>query len=125
MKYVALVEEKIEIEPLFTKLIDKEFGAVNTFIGTIREWTGEIRTEKISYTAYREMAVKELTRLAADVEEKYEANVVVVHRLGELGLSDIAVFIGVATKHRHESYEGSRYIIEELKKKCTDLERRI
>lgn len=116
MKYVALTEEKIEIEPLFAKLINPKYGAINTFTGTIREWTGEVHTEKIRYTAYAEMALKEMERLAISVEEKYDASVVVVHRLGELELSDIAVFIGVSTAHRAESYEASRLIIEELKK---------
>ncbi|KMT61146.1 molybdenum cofactor biosynthesis protein E [Listeria fleischmannii 1991] len=115
MRRVELTYDKIAIEPLFQFLIDPKYGGINTFTGTIREWTGEIQTERIRYSAYIEMAQLEMEKLAKDVEEKFDARVVIVHRLGELALSDIAVFIGVATKHRAESYEGSRYIIEQLK----------
>lgn len=117
MKYVALQHEKIEIEPLSDKLINKNHGGINIFIGTIREWTGDIQTEEINYTAYEEMAMQELEKLAQEVEANWTADVVVVHRLGLLKLTDIAVFIGVSTPHRAACYEASRYIIERLKER--------
>lgn len=117
MKYIALQQEKIEIQALSEKLINKEHGGINIFIGTIREWTGNIQTEEIRYTAYEEMALKELTKLADEVKAEWTANVVIVHRLGLLQLTDIAVFIGVSTPHRAACYEASRYIIERLKER--------
>lgn len=114
---VRLQQDPIDVGQVYQELVDAKFGAVNMFVGTIREWTGEIQTKTIRYTAYKEMAIKELSKLAHEVEAEYDANVVVIHRLGELELTDIAVFIGVATPHRAASYEGSRFIIEELKKR--------
>lgn len=121
---VRLQQEPIDVGATYQKLVNAKFGAVNMFVGTIREWTGDIQTQTIRYTAYKEMAIKELSKLAHEVEAKYDADVIVIHRLGELALTDIAVFIGVATPHRAASYEGSRFIIEELKKKGANLERR-
>lgn len=115
MKYVALQHEKIEIGLLSEKLINKNHGGINLFVGTIREWTGDIQTEEIRYTSYEEMALKELNKLATEVEAKWGADVVIVHRLGLLQITDVAVFIGVSTPHRAACYEGSRYIIERLK----------
>lgn len=115
MKYIALQRDKIEIQALSEKLINKNHGGINIFIGTIREWTGDIQTEEMSYTAYEEMALKELDKLAQVAEEKWGADVVIVHRLGLLQITDIAVFIGVSTPHRAACYEASRYIIERLK----------
>ncbi|MBC1758285.1 molybdenum cofactor biosynthesis protein MoaE [Listeria ivanovii] len=117
MKYIALQQEKIEIQALSEKLINKKHGGINIFIGTIREWTGNIQTEEIRYTAYEEMALKELTKLADEVKAEWTADVVIVHRLGLLQLTDIAVFIGVSTPHRADCYEVSRYIIERLKER--------
>ncbi|WP_099224162.1 molybdenum cofactor biosynthesis protein MoaE [Listeria costaricensis] len=114
---VFLTEKEIDISACYQHLVDPRFGGINIFVGTIREWTGEVQTKAIRYTAYREMAEKEMELLAREVEAKYAASVVIVHRLGELRLSEPAVFIGVATAHRAESYEGSRYIIEMLKKR--------
>ena len=39
----------------------------------------------------------------------------IVHRIGKLEISDIAVVIAVASPHRAESYEASRYAIERIK----------
>ncbi|MBC1512689.1 molybdenum cofactor biosynthesis protein MoaE [Listeria booriae] len=114
---VRLQHEPIDVGSTYQQLVNARFGAVNMFVGTIREWTGDIQTKTIHYTAYKEMALKELSKLANEVEEKFDADVIVIHRLGELQLTDIAVFIGVATPHRAASYEGSRFIIEELKKR--------
>ncbi|MBC1937330.1 molybdenum cofactor biosynthesis protein MoaE [Listeria grandensis] len=114
---VRLQQEPIDVGATYQELVNARFGAVNMFVGTIREWTGDIQTQTIRYTAYKEMAIKELSKLAQEVETKYDADVIVIHRLGELALTDIAVFIGVATPHRAASYEGSRFIIEELKKR--------
>ncbi|WP_163652456.1 molybdenum cofactor biosynthesis protein MoaE [Listeria sp. PSOL-1] len=117
MIHVELTTSEIKIEPLYQKLIDPKFGGMNVFCGTIREWTGDVQTKRIRYTAYEAMALSELEKMANEVADKYQANVVIVHRLGLLNLTDIAVFIGVATGHRAESYEASRSIIESLKEK--------
>jgi molybdopterin synthase catalytic subunit len=38
-----------------------------------------------------------------------------VHRLGELGLGELAVWVGVASGHRAEAFAACRYIIDEVK----------
>lgn len=114
MALIKLQTEAIDVEGYYQQLKDPKFGGIVTFIGTIREWTGEVHTEKIEYTAYHEMAIKELEKLAAPVEEK-GARVIIVHRLGELAITDEAVFIGVATPHRKAAFEGCQYIIDRLK----------
>ena len=38
-----------------------------------------------------------------------------VHRLGELGLGEVAVWVGVASGHRAEAFAACRYIIDEVK----------
>ncbi|WP_240374097.1 molybdenum cofactor biosynthesis protein MoaE [Bacillus piscicola] len=114
---VKLQDEPIDIGEYFSKISNPHHGGNNMFAGTIRDITGDVTTTSIEYYAYDDMAVKELRKLAQEVEERYAADVVVVHRIGRLDVQDIAVFIGVSTPHRPEAYEGSRHIIEELKKR--------
>ena len=42
-------------------------------------------------------------------------DVVVEHRIGELGLGEASVVIAVAHPHRASAYDASRYVIEALK----------
>ena len=38
-----------------------------------------------------------------------------MHRLGDLGLREVAVWVGVAAPHRDEAFRACRYIIDEVK----------
>ncbi|SFE52930.1 molybdenum cofactor biosynthesis protein MoaE [Alteribacillus iranensis] len=114
---VKLQYEPIDIGEFFNKISNPHHGGNNLFAGTIRDITEDVQTTAIEYYAYEEMAIQELRSLAEEVESRFKADIIVVHRLGRLEVSDIAVLIGVSTPHRPEAYEGSRYIIEELKKR--------
>src|SRR5262245_30139370 len=38
-----------------------------------------------------------------------------VHRLGNLAIGDMAVWVGASARHRHEAFLACRYIIDEVK----------
>jgi molybdopterin synthase catalytic subunit len=38
-----------------------------------------------------------------------------IHRVGALGLSDMAVWVGVSSAHRGEAFDACRFIIDEVK----------
>lgn len=119
MAFIKLQKEPIDVGYYYNMLKDAKYGGIDLFVGTIREWTkveGENEhTDFIEYTAYEEMAIKELEKLAAPVEARGD-KVVIVHRLGKLELTDEAVFIGVASAHREAAFIGCQSIIDNLKK---------
>ncbi|WP_238389652.1 molybdenum cofactor biosynthesis protein MoaE [Virgibacillus sp. MSP4-1] len=91
-------------------------GAVNLFVGTVREWTGDKQTQYLEYEAYVEMAEKMLQKIGTEIQEKWPgARVTIQHRIGRMEISDIAVIVAVSTPHRNESYEASRHGIERIK----------
>ncbi|GMA07592.1 molybdopterin converting factor, large subunit [Tetragenococcus halophilus subsp. flandriensis] len=114
MAIVKLQYEPIDVFYLYQQLKNKQYGGVVVFTGTVREWTGKIQTKGIEYTAYQEMAIKELEKLTTEVE-KNGASAIVVHRLGNLALTEEAVFVGVAAPHRKEAFAACQYIIDHLK----------
>lgn len=115
MSLVKIVDKPIDVDSLTKSLIHNEYGGIDTFLGTIREFTGDIQTEKIEYTTYKKMAEKEMQKLA-DIVLAKGMDVVMVHRVGELQLGEIAVFIGVAAPHRAEAFENCQMLIDRLKK---------
>ena len=58
--------------------------------------------------------LKQLEKIAAPIEEQ-GGRVVVAHRTGELTLTDIAVFVGVAAPHRAEAFKWCQHVIDTLK----------
>lgn len=115
-KNFEIIESTIEVNEVIKKVEDRNAGAINTFIGTVREMTKGKKTHYLKYDAYIPMAEKKLSQIGSEIQEKFpEARVAITHRIGELTISDIAVVIAVSTPHRSDSFEGSRYAIERIK----------
>lgn len=116
MKNFAITRKKIEIQPLIDYVSDRNAGAICTFIGTVREMTKGKKTLYLEYQAYEEMAEKKLKQIGDEIVARYpEAKVAIVHRIGHLEITDVAVAIAVSTPHRSESFEAARYAIERIK----------
>ncbi|WLR47557.1 molybdenum cofactor biosynthesis protein MoaE [Halobacillus litoralis] len=111
-----ITTEPLEIEEVTKRVIRREAGAVNTFIGTVREFTKGKRTLFLQYETYKDMAEKKLEQISKEIEQRWpSAEVAIAHRIGRLEITDIAVIIAVSTPHRNDSYEASRYAIERIK----------
>src|SRR5690606_19508859 len=73
---------------------------------------------RLEYEAFAPMAIAEMERIAAEIEQKFSPSWLALHhRVGLLGPGETAVAIVVATPHRDASFEACRYAIEELKKR--------
>jgi molybdopterin synthase catalytic subunit len=109
-------KEPIDIQAVIDKVVQREAGAITTFIGTVRELTKGKRTLFLIYEAYEAMAVKKLQQIGTEIKERWEGSeVAITHRVGRLDITDIAVVIAVSTPHRADSYEANRYAIERIK----------
>ncbi|QHE51438.1 molybdenum cofactor biosynthesis protein MoaE [Pontibacillus sp. HMF3514] len=111
-----ITDKFISIDDVVKNIVRPEAGAINTFIGTVREFTKGKRTLYLKYDAYVPMAEKKLAQIGDEIQERWpEARCSIAHRIGELSISDIAVVIAVSTPHRADSYDASRYAIERIK----------
>jgi MoaE-MoaD fusion protein len=91
-------------------------GAVLVFLGTVRDSHAGRGVEKLTYSAYRTMALEGLARIAADLEASSPGlRAAIVHRLGEVPVGEASVVIAVASPHRAAAYEASRTALERLK----------
>lgn len=109
-------KEPINIQDVIDKVIQREAGAVTTFIGTVRELTNGKKTLFLIYEAYEAMAVKKLEQIGNEIEKRWEGSkAAITHRVGRLEITDVAVVIAVSTPHRADAYEANRYAIERIK----------
>ncbi|MGB8001673.1 MAG: molybdenum cofactor biosynthesis protein MoaE [Anaerobacillus sp.] len=116
MEFYKITSNEIDVNAVINSVIHPEAGAINTFVGTVREFTGEKQTVSLQYEAYPSMAEKQLKRIGEEIQEEWPGVMTsIVHRTGKLAISDIAVVIAVASPHRAESYEASRFAIERIK----------
>ena len=118
MKRSAIVTREIDPAALIAELRSPKFGAISSFIGTVRELNGGRKVTSIEYSAYTAMAESELSGILDEAEERYDACAVIVeHRVGHLELSDVSVAIVAAHEHRAPALDCTRFVIEEIKKR--------
>jgi molybdopterin synthase catalytic subunit len=91
-------------------------GAVDFFLGTVRDHNDGRPVTRLEYEAYGPMALAELERIARETEEKLPGTrCAIAHRTGALDLGDIAVICAASAPHRPEAFAACRRLIEEVK----------
>lgn len=114
---VALTREPIDTPKLVADAKQGEDGAVIVFDGIVRNNTRGRQTVHLDYEAYEEMALKQMDELAMQARDRFAVrHVAIVHRLGRLVVGETSVVIIVASAHRAQAYEASRWLIDTLKK---------
>jgi molybdopterin synthase catalytic subunit len=61
------------------------------------------------------MAEREIRAILEEAESRWPVRVAACHRLGGLGIGDVAVAVAAGSAHRAEAFEACRYVIEEIK----------
>jgi molybdopterin/thiamine biosynthesis adenylyltransferase/molybdopterin synthase catalytic subunit/rhodanese-related sulfurtransferase len=103
-------------EQLRTALEDPACGGYATFEGWVRDHNDGRNVRHLEYEAYVELAEKEGERIVAEAVRRFGVkHVRCVHRVGDLALGELAVWVGVSAGHRAEAFAACRYVIDEVK----------
>jgi molybdopterin synthase catalytic subunit len=93
-------------------------GAVVTFLGVVRDHAeGRTGVTGLTYEAYVEVAMERMSEIVAEVRSRWPEveRVAVLHRVGELALSEASVAVVVSSPHRGEAFDAARFAIDTLK----------
>jgi molybdopterin synthase catalytic subunit len=115
-RLVQITDLPIEPEVVINLVKTDDSGAVNVFIGTVRNSTQNREVVKLEFEAYESMAIKELQKIADQVKARWPVNeIAIYHRVGELAIADVPVVIAVSTPHRKQGFEACQFAIDMLK----------
>ena len=118
MPYSAIVTDPIRAEDVLGRVGSDQDGAAILFLGVVRDHADGRPVSGMRYDAYAEMAESVLAEIASEAAARLGTDrVAVVHRTGELAIGETSVAIAVSSPHRAESFDASRYVIEEIKKR--------
>jgi molybdopterin synthase catalytic subunit len=113
---IALTQDPIDYPALTEQVRRNDCGAVVTFLGTVREMTGDRRTVALDYEAYPGMAEKKMEEIEIETRQRWPVgDMMMIHRLGHLELGDVSVAVAVSCPHRAQAFEACRYAIDRLK----------
>jgi molybdopterin synthase catalytic subunit len=113
---IELTEQPIDTQEVLRRVSSTQAGAVVLFLGTTREFTRGRQTLSLNYECYAEMAEKKLAELDAEAHQRWHlVETAIVHRVGQLGLGEASVAIGVSSAHRQDAFEAGKWLIDTLK----------
>lgn len=113
---IKLTKEKLNLQTCFDFVQDPSCGGIALFVGTVRNSTQKKKVEKLAFSTYAPMAVKEMTLIAEAAVEKFSiAKIAIHHAEGMLEIGDIPVIIAVSSAHRNAAFEACQFAIDTLK----------
>ncbi|GAB4015815.1 molybdenum cofactor biosynthesis protein MoaE [Spirosoma migulaei] len=113
---ITLTVDPIDVATALAYLQSDQAGAIDLFLGVVRDNTQERPVDRLEYEAYDRMAITEMQKIADEAQQQWPIlRYVIIHRKGTLTIGEMAVFIGVATAHRADAFDACRYIIDTIK----------
>lgn len=113
---IKITEKPIDVQKVIETAQSLGAGALNVFIGTVRDHAMDKKVVWLEYEAYESMAVAETRKIIDEAADRYKLlGWAVSHRIGTLKPGEVAVVVAVSTKHRKESFEACQFIMDKLK----------
>jgi molybdopterin synthase catalytic subunit len=97
----ALLDKPINDRRLKLALLNDQSGALATFEGWVRNHNNARPVTKLTYYGYEKLAINQGEKLITQAKQQFDIiNAVAIHRIGDLAIGDMAVWIGVTAHHR-------------------------
>ena len=112
---IKITKEDFNLEEEFKKIHSKKNGAYSFFLGTVRHNIND-NIDGIFLECYEELAYSQLNKINEDSIQKWNlSDCVIIHRIGDLKISEKIVLVITAAPHRSDCIEACEYIIDTLK----------
>lgn len=121
VRIARISDQPLDLAAHIAAVSDPAAGGIATFVGTVRDHDpgarGEVTLLEYSSHPDAERILAEIATSCAD-DTDAECTIAVTHRIGKLGVGDLAVVVAVSSAHRAPAFEVCRALIERIK---TDL----
>ena len=115
MPRFTLVDTPIDVPALQAALRDDRAGACASFEGWVRDHNDGRAVDGLRYEAYAELAEREGRAILEEAVHRFDiVSARCVHRIGELAIGDLAVWVGASAAHRDAAFDACRWIIDEV-----------
>ena len=116
MPYFEISESPIDVARQRGLLLGTGSGAYASFEGWVRDRNDGRAVQALTYESYRALAQAEGASILAEARTRFDIHeAACVHRVGQLALGDLAVWVGVSAAHRGPAFDACRWIIDEVK----------
>ena len=116
--WIELTEQPLQVGAAYDWALLPSCGAVVVFSGTVRDHSdGRTDVHTLTYEAYEEEVVPKCVAIVEEMRRQWSdiGRVALLHRIGELQLTESSVLVVVSSPHRPAAIEAARYGIDALK----------
>lgn len=116
--WIGLSAETLPVDVALAWTQTPDCGGQVLFTGTVRDTAeGRDGVDWLEYEAYVEQAEPRMAAVAAEARVRWPeiGRIVLLHRIGRLQLTEVAVVVVVAAPHRSEAFAAARFAIDALK----------
>lgn len=93
-------------------------GAINVFLGVVRDNNLGRSVGHLEYDAYPEMAERVMRQLGEEATERFGLEkCAILHRTGRLEIGETSLVVALSSGHRAESFEAGHWLVNEIKKR--------
>ena len=116
MPRFQLADTPFDTASLRAQLLDARVGGYASFEGWVRDHNDGRAVRGLRYESYTALAEAEGEKVVDEALAKFDIlDVLCVHRVGDLAIGELAVWVGVSAAHRDAAFAACRYIIDEVK----------
>lgn len=116
MDIIRVQSDPIALSLAEQAIRDEAAGGHAFFVGTVRNSFEGRESRGLFYEAYAPLADRELARIADELHHEFGVlHVVLIHRVGELGLGDVAVVVAASAPHRQDALTAVAAGIDRVK----------
>jgi molybdopterin synthase catalytic subunit len=115
VRLIDIRETPLSLDEVYQAVTDPAAGGICVFVGTVRDHDAGQDVSALGYSSHP-TAVARLADVADRIAS--ECDVIAlggVHRVGDLGIGDLAVVVAASAVHRADAFEACRRLIDELK----------
>ncbi len=114
VRLTAIVDTTLDPAAVEAAVSGPEYGAVVVFTGKVRDHDGGQSVSALEYSAHPQ-AERFLHQICAEIATAAGLPVAAVHRIGSLGIGDVAVAVAVAAPHRAEAFTVCAELVDRIK----------
>lgn len=97
---------------------DPAAGAIDLFLGVVRNTNKGRDVAYLEYDAYPEMAEKLMAELGQQAIDEFGLRkVALFHRTGRLEIGETSLLIAISSGHRAEAFAAGKWLVDEVKKR--------
>jgi molybdopterin synthase catalytic subunit len=113
---ILITSKKLDLQTCYHFVQDASCGGIAIFVAPDRNSTKEKMVNRVEFSTYKPMAIKELRKIALTALKKYDIKKIAIHHAeGALQIGDVPVIIAVSSAHRQAAFDACQYAIDTLK----------